>query len=135
MHEQCCYSAWTVIIVSCTVNPSDFIVHALKEKEKKKRKEMWNRKLRCTIISIQTDTNIWIVNQSKPTFLENPFLNLTIPYIYRYLASQYLLIFLGVIGIEGHRFTLCGTQLVLWSTQPSCQHSVKATEKEEEEDC
>ena len=84
------------------------------------------------VVTIMT-TNVWIVNQSKPTFLENLFLNL-IPYIYRYLASLYLLIFPGSIEIEGHRFTLCRTQLVLWPTQPSCLHSAKAMEREEEEE-
>ena len=33
MREQCCYSAWTVIFVSCTVNSCDFTVHALKKKK------------------------------------------------------------------------------------------------------
>ena len=84
------------------------------------------------VVTIMT-TNVWIVNQSKPTFLENLFLNL-IPYIYRYLASLYLLIFPGSIEIEGHRFTLCRTQLVLWPTQPSCWHSAKAVEREKEEE-
>ena len=33
-------SAWTVIFVSCTVNPYDIIVHALgKEKKEKKKPE------------------------------------------------------------------------------------------------
>ena len=58
------------------------------------------------VVTIMT-TNVWIVNQSKPTFLENLFLNLS-PYIYRYLASLYLLIFPGSIEIEGHRFTFAG---------------------------
>ena len=41
----------------------------------------------------------------------------------------------GGIEIEGHRFTLCWTQLVLQPTQPSCwQHSAKAVEREEEEE-
>ena len=50
------------------------------------------------------------------------------------VASLYFLIFLGAIRIEGHRFTLCETQLVLWSTQPSCWHSAKAVEEEEEQE-
>ena len=84
------------------------------------------------VVTIMT-TNIWIVNQSKPTVLENPFLNL-IPYIYRYLVSLYLLIFPGSIEIEGRSFTLCRTQLVVWPAQPSCRHSAKAVEREEEEE-
>ena len=84
------------------------------------------------VVTIMT-TNVWIVNQSKPTFLENLFLNLN-PYIYRYLASLYLLIFPGSIDFEGHRFTFCRTQLVLWPTQPSCWHSAKVVEREEEEE-
>ena len=37
--EQCCYSTWTVISVSCTVNSCDFTVHALKKKKKKRKKK------------------------------------------------------------------------------------------------
>ena len=48
------------------------------------------------------------------------------------VASVYFLISSSGIEVEGHRFILCWTQLVLWPTQLSCWHSAKAVEREEE---